>query len=428
MKKSLIKQLINGSLIIGMLASSLSLATDQTTIAYAQRSSAPVACAITVDGNELDTESSIYPTVSYEMVEADRPSDRIVIDETTLYSNELLYIEGIEETETYTHNYTDPQTYRDYSYWPMYFLTYENGDVEVLAPINMTEEMSQYYTVVDFLSAQSEDLSHKLLSDFVHSFSDDPTEIYHLTKGYAPSVMADAKGNLMRSEEYIASLEADDPNYDQAVEMLEEIRYKYHLLEGRYNNACGDEIVYDLIIDEEVTDVERSEELMALIEETLATVPADLKERLFEISVVPQWKVDAVMERNDIKAYAMPERQLFFSEEMFDDPALIYHEVAHILDFSVHMPTSMDYEEFTRFSTSDEWLAIHEAEWLNTEDENFYYNDSIESFAQAFAGIMMERVHSVQLSDENYVNTDIADRPMSKEYFENLFETLGLNE
>lgn len=428
MKKSMTKKIVNSTLIVGMLAGSLSLTINQPVVTLAQETAPSAACSITVDGTELDTESTMYPTVSYELVEADRPSDRVQIDESTIYSDELVVAHGIEEEEQYTHNYTDPQTYRDYSYWPMYYLTYENGDYEVLAPINMSENMTQYYTVVDFLSAQSEDLSHKLLSDFVHALSEDPIEIYHLTKGYAPSILADAKGNLLRSEDYFSMVSADDPLYAQAEEILEEVRYKYHLLEGRYNNACGETLAYDFIIDEEVEDPARSEELLTLIEETLATLPTDLKERLFEVKIVPQWKVDQVMERSDIKAYATPERQLHFSEKMYDDPALIYHEVAHILDFSVHVPTSLDYEEFTRFSTSDEWLAIHEGEWLDAEDAEFYYNDSIESFAQAFAGVMMERVQGIQLSEENYVNTDIADRPMSQEYFDNLFETLGLNE
>ena len=428
MRKSMTKKILNGLLIVGMLAGSLSLPVHQQVVTLAQETAPASACTIMVNGTELDTESTMYPTISYQMVEADRPSDRVEVDESTIYSDELVVAHGVEAEEQYTHNYTEPQTYRDYSYWPMYYLTYENGDLEVLAPINMSEQMAQYYTVTDFLSAQSEDLSHKLLSDFVHAFSEDPVEIYQLTKGYAPSILADAKGNLLRSEEYFGMISADDPLYAQAEEMIEDIRYKYHLLEGRYNNACGEELVYDFIVDEEVEDPARSEELMALIEETLATLPTDLKERLFEVKVVPQWKVDQVMERSDIKAYATPERQLHFSEKMFDDPALVYHEVAHILDFSVHMPTSLDYEEFTRFSTSDEWLAIHEAEWLDAEDEAFYYNDPIESFAQAFAGVMMERIQGIQLSEENYVNTDIADRPMSQEYFDNLLETLGLNE
>ncbi|HJF17089.1 MAG TPA: hypothetical protein K8V19_05540, partial [Globicatella sulfidifaciens] len=80
-------------------------------------------------------------------------------------------------------------------------------------------------------------------------------------------------------------------------------------------------------------------------------------------------------------------------------------------------------EEYKSFSDSDEWMSVHQAEW---EEEGSYYHEPSESFAQGFAAYWIKKIEGTQTSDYGYENTDIADRPETEAYFEDLFAKLNI--
>ena len=86
------QRLINVGLALSLVVP-LHLATAQTVLAQEIPATNEVA-EFLVHGEVIDTESTMYSTIFYDIVEADLPSDRILIDESTLYNNIILYIES----------------------------------------------------------------------------------------------------------------------------------------------------------------------------------------------------------------------------------------------------------------------------------------------------------------------------------------------
>ena len=86
------QRLINVGLALSLVVP-LHLATAQTVLAQEIPATNEVA-EFLVHGEAIDTESTMYPTVSFDIVEAELPADRIVVDESTLYSDTLLFIES----------------------------------------------------------------------------------------------------------------------------------------------------------------------------------------------------------------------------------------------------------------------------------------------------------------------------------------------
>lgn len=425
MKKLLASKKLKLTLVMGLLGAHIAL---PSLTSYAQTDEAAMeACPLIIDGKAIDTESSQFPTSSYELIDANLPADRVSIDESTLFTTSWVIVEEGAPEETYYQNYTDLKTYRDYSIWPMFILTYDSGEIALLAPANMSNDIAEFYTIVEFLTAQNEDLYHKLISDYMHAFSDDLDVIYRLSKGFPTSVFADGKANLLRAEALYADLSEDDPNYEEATALLDQIRFKYFVLEGRYNNACGADLYYDYFVYQDVEDPERGDELVEFIDASLKKVPQDLQERLFDIRIIRQDQLDERTKRDDLQMKAYSERILYFSEEMADDPSLVYYAVGQILDLSTYMPEDTTYEKYTSYSLADEWTAIHEAEWLDESDEEAVLNDPFHSFGQAFAAYALQKYDSEQMSDYGHEGLDITDHPESEAYFDDLFTRLEFN-
>lgn len=413
------------ALAMGMFGANMSVANVTT---YAQTDERGVeACPIIVDGQAIDTETTKYPTTPYKIIEANLPADRVSINESELFSKEFLIIEDGSKEETYYQNYAELETYRDYSIWPMYILTYDNGGLALLAPINMYNELDEFYTVTDYLTAQNEDLYHKLISDYMHAATDDLDQIYHLSKGFPTSVFADGKANYLRAEAIFNDLAADHPDYEEASRLMEEISFKYFILEGRYNNACGADLYYDYFIYDDVNDPDAASDVQKLVASSLEKMPLDLQERLFDIRVIRQDQLNERTKREDLMMKAYSERILYFSEEMGQDPSVVYHAVGQILDLSTHMPIDTTYEQYTSYSLSDEWIAVHEAEWLNEDEADALSNDPFQSFGQAFAAYSLAKYEGKQMSDFGHEGLDIADHPLSQTYFDDLFTRLDFN-
>lgn len=230
---------------------------------------------------------------------------------------------------------------------------------------------------------------------------------------------------MLRAEAIYGDLAEDDPDYEEATTLMEQIRFKYFVLEGRYNNACGADLYYDYFIYEDVENPERADELVDFIDASLKKMPLDLQERLFDIRIIRQEALNERTERDDLLMKAYTERILYFSEEMEDDPSLVYYLVGQILDLSTYMPEDTHYETYTSYSLADEWMAIHEAEWVDEANEDALYNDPFHSFGQAFAAYALQKYDDKQMSDYGHEGLDITDHPQSEAYFDDLFTRLA---
>lgn len=429
MKKSIRQHLIKWSLVAGLLGMSLAPARALDTVTAQEVPATNEVAEFLVNGEAIDTESTMYPTIKFEIVDAELPADRIVVDEASLYSDERLFVEAPGREEVYYHNFTEPTTYRDYSTWLMYYVIYDNGDMEMLHSINFTEEIGELYDELAFLNAHKEELLHKVTNDFVWPYAEDIDHLYELQAQFAPQLIADAKAAMMRAEAVYASISEDDPMYSSATDTIEQMKVGYSALMQRYNNRYSETPSFNFFKSEELTDEAAADELIAMVEEVILTLPDDVQRRLSDFYFVPKWEITAVMEDSFIDAYAQPTGVIYFGDDITtDDIGLVYHEIAHIIDFEAYAPKSLEYEEFIRFSTNPEWQEIHEAEWVKPDETDYYYNDPIESFAQAFAGYTLEKYQGMQMSDVGYVDEDIADRPLSKAYFDAFFERHGYNE
>lgn len=431
MKKSIRQEMTKWSLIAGLVGINLPLGmvTTFNTVSAQETVATHEVAEFTVNGEAIDTESTMYPTIRFEIVDAALPADRIVIDETSLYSDDRLFIEAPGREEIYYHNYTEPTTYRDYSSWLMYYIVYGNGDMEMLHSINFTEEISEFYDELAFLNAHKEELLHKVTNDFVWPYAEDIDHLYELQAQFAPQLIADAKAAMMRAEQVYATIGEDDPNYSSATQVMEEMKIGYSSLMQRYNNRYGEMPTFNFFKSDELSDVALAEDLIMMVEEVIATLPDDIQRRLSDFYFVPKSQITSVMGDSFIDAYAQPTGVIYFGDDITtNDIGLVYHEIAHIVDFEAYAPTSLAYEEFIRFSTNPEWLEIHETEWVKPDEEDYYYNDPIESFAQAFAGYTLEKYQGMQLSDIGYLDEDIANRPLSKAYFDTFFERHNYNQ
>lgn len=425
MKKFLKQHLVTFSLVTSLLGMSLPFSPSITlkTVAAQEIPATNEVAEFKVNEEVIDTESSMYPTVSFDIVEAEVPADRIVVDESSLYSDEFLFIEAPAEEEIYYHNYTEPTTYRDYSAWLMYYIVYPNGDMEMLHSINFTDAILEFYDELAFLNAHKEDLMHKVTNDFVWPYAEDIDQLYELQAQFAPQMIADSKAAMMRADKVYATIGEEDPNHASATEIIEEMRVGYNALMQRYNNRYGATPTFNFYKSEELLDEAVTDDLIVMVEEVIATLPDDIQRRLSDFYFVPKSEITSVMEDSFIDAYAMPSGVIYIGDDITtDDIGLIYHEIAHVLDFDSYAPASLEYDEFIRFSTNPEWQTIHDAEWMQVDDSDYYYNDPIESFAQAFAGYTLEKYQGLQMSDLGYENEDITDRPLSKAYFDSFFE------
>lgn len=427
MKKSIKQFGVKSLLVASLFGMNLQLLPDlNSVIAQATLSTNEVA-EFLVDGEAIDTETTIYPTVSFDIVDAVLPADRIVVDPASLYSEELLFIEAPGREETYIHNYAPPTSYRDYSSWIMYYIIYSNGDLELLPSINFTDAMFEYYDELAFLSAHKEDLQHKAFNDFVWAFADDIDHRYELQAQFAPQLIADAKAAMMRAEAIYAGISEDDAYHYSASKIMDEMHVAYSSLMQRYNNRYGETPTFNFYKSEELYDEALADEMIEVVKDVVATLPDDIQRRLSDFYFVPKWEVTMVMEDSFIDAYAQPSGVIYFGDDITtDNVAIVYHEIAHIVDFESYAPSSLAYEEFTRFSTNPEWQAIHEAEWSKPDEEDYYYNDPIESFAQAFAAYTVEKYQGMQMTDIGY-EENITERPLSKAYFDAFFERHNYN-
>ncbi|UUX33692.1 hypothetical protein [Fundicoccus culcitae] len=404
-------------------AAMLSLTYVFSPVVQAQNTFTEEGTTLVLNGEPLDTSSSQIPTVSYTIVEGEKPSDRIQLDEATIYSDQLT--PATQNFDAYfTNDKVDLQTFRDKSTFLQYYWSYGDGSQEIIAPINVTADLIGDFTIVDLLQSQASDLQHKVNYDFVYDFTDDLTELYYLNEGLPNEVLADAKADVIRAEDIFSYTSEADTDYAAASELMDQIYANYQVLENRYNNGFPEyaSISYSLTDDVEYAD--QAQANMDLAQEVVATLPEAITSRISNFYGAPASYFSGIAPGFDIHGYATHNNEIFLIDSDPVDNGLVYHEIGHIFDFQSYAYLDLSLEEYMSFSNSPEWLAILDAEWQG--DDDYYYKTAIESFAQGFAGYVLQEIEGTQLSDLGYVDTDIADRPMTFEYFENLFAELDI--
>lgn len=395
----------------------------QPTSVMAQNTFTDEGVKLVLNGETLDTSTSMIPTVSYTLVDAEKPSDRIQLDESTIYSDQLT--PATQNLDAYfTNDKVDLQTFRDKSTFLQYYWNYSDGSQEIIAPINVTTDLIGDFTIKDLVQSQASDIQHKVNYDFVVDFTDDLSELYYLSQGVATEVLADAKADVYRAEVLFAEMDESDPDYDATVEIMNTLMTNYQALEDRYNSAFPEYATIGYSLTEDVENPDQAQENIDLAVEVVATLPEEIASRITNFYGAPASYFANIAPGFDIHGYATHSNEIFLIDTDPVDKALIYHEIGHIFDFQSTAYLDLNIEEYISFSNSEEWLAILDAEWQG--DDGYYYKTPLESFAQGFAGYVVQELEGVQLSDYGYVDTDIANRPMTLEYFENLFADLGI--
>ncbi|MCW6664744.1 hypothetical protein NHG32_03500 [Aerococcaceae bacterium NML191219] len=406
---------------IALLSTPLSFAPLNHSLVIHAESSAP----FMLKGQEIDTLASIYPQIEFEIVEADNVLDSIVIKPETLLSSLPARAENVTTIPKFTSDFVHNQTYRDFSTFSLFYI--KNGDrsVDIISPVVGLGKAEDFFTPLNFIEAQAQDIGFKLEASFLRHYTQNPYEMYAISKNMPISLIADAKGDWKRAKHFLSLIPENHPDYTRAAELTAQIEEDLRLIASRYTNATSPDPQTPVRLHPDSEGNENAHRTKELIERTLQTLPLDVRQRIAEIQVIPSDIITGIAGDSSIQGYAFTDHVIKFSDAYDMEPGLIYHEVGHIVDFSSYIYNDASLEEHIGFSNTPEWLAVHEKEW---NIEGSYYGIPLESFAQAFAGYMLERVEGVQLSAYGYVDTDLADRPETRAYFDKLFEKLGLNQ
>ena len=419
MKKFSVKQLMLNSITMGLLISITSTFVPVYSV------SAQEGCPFLILNAEPDTETSIYPQVRFEVKDGNHIAEQIVIDDSSLFADKGVVAKNVVLDKTFTSEYVDLKNYRDYITFPRYYIVSDNSSLEVISPTVTGNKAEKFFTPLQLLDAQFQDISYKSSTAHLGHYSQDPYEIYAMSKVLPVSFIADAKGDVMRAEIHYAKIPNADIDYIEATSLMGEIYHYYNALTGRYHNACSDNPTVSVKVSENLEMNDNIQHSIDVINATIPTLPLDVRQRLYEIHIVPESEMANLVDGYEIEGYATTDHLIRFSDDYHLEPAIVYHEVGHIVDFSSTYYHDATLENGVGFSNTPEWLSVHNEEW---NVEGSYYSVPIESFAQGFAAYMTERVHGVQLSDYGYEDNDIADRPRTRAYFDALFERLGFNQ
>lgn len=374
----------------------------------------------------IDTETTAYTHSEYSLVEAELPSDQVEINEDTLFSqDELLPFAQTDQLYDYPYFNGVLDTFRDLATYVNLYLYYssEITDHYLVGPMNMTDDVVSLYNYSDLILTQVYDIDHKLRQVYFNEMTDDLVERYEL-KAYIPtSIYADAKASMLRAEELYAQVDSSDSDYELATDAIEEGREVFQILTQRYNNGMSDTVTLNLYVSEELKEDEVLQANIEIIEEAVHSLPGDILRRLSNIYMLTSWEMPAAeVSGFSLHGLAMDNGTLYFVGDEIIYKNLVFHEVAHTVDFGSHALTDWTTNEMDAFSTQANWEQIFEEEWA---DDESYYNSTMESFAEGFGVYALEYFLGESPDLEAYPNSSLEDRPQTRAYFEELFETLG---
>lgn len=375
-----------------------------------------------------DTATSVFPTVEFEVVEAELPSEQIQIDEATIYSDEYFdlteYYDGIVMNNEGVYDYLPKDNFRDVTTHSDSYLYYTNPEtLEIVLPINLSTDLLDIFNVDSLMTGIWVDMFFKNKRVYNYLYTDDLFEAYELNIVFTPEMLADMKANYSRALDIVANVPETDPYYSFAVDRLEDIESEYENFEQRYNKAMLEDTSIEIEYSDEAVQNEESEESITVIEEALAPIPDHLKIRIPYVGIVSSYELPASWNYEPIDAFATPNLEMFFTDDHVVSPGLVYHELGHIVDFSMMLYEDASMETYLLPSLTDEWRDIFQAEWA---EEGSYYNQEGESFAQAFGAYAIEYYQGTTMEEAGYDGYGLDGRPLSRAYFEQLFIDLEL--
>lgn len=391
-------------------------------------SAVTVALTMSVNLNQdflQDYDSSEFDTVQYELIEAELPSDRVVVDEDSIISYNFVrhdeYFSNIDDNNFVLYNSFDFQTFRDISTYLTLFRYWDSGEVEVLAPINYSEELFDIFTPYTLVYHLLNDVLVKSNRYFTQHLAETPAEAFAISNYYTPAMLADAQADVMRAE-YIYNM-ASASEQAELDELMETFYIEYDKFEQIYNQALTEEPMIEYITSEKVVVDDEIQEKMDKVEEYLSYFPDDILNLLSRIYFVAPEEMPSGWDGTDLAAYASHQREIYFDVSEEITPWLVFHELGHVIDFSGFLPLGTADDDYLLFSLDEDWLAIHEEEW---DIDGSYYQDPVESFAQSFSAVAYEYFLD-EVLDPN--GTDgISNRPLSTEYMWEFFEWLEIPE
>lgn len=376
----------------------------------------------------VDTSTSIFPTVSYEIVEAERPSDQIEIDPDTLFSGEVYRLDDYYDEIIYeggtTYGYMPKDNLRDITTYSTYYYYYSNPEyIELYAPINLHPDYMPDFNIADMAQGNLWDMSWKVNRNYMFVFTDDIYEAYDNSEIYSEEMMVDLKADLMRIEYFYDQVDENDPNYYSLNETYEEALVHYENYARRYDQYVLGEVEPFYGYGETVEQTPGTEALLEDIQLTLEPVPDSLMSKVGAIIVQDQYELPLGWDGSLIDAYAMTNMDMFFAEDLESNRGLTYHELGHLVDFSSMIYDGPASDTYNSFSNSEEFQEVYEAEWA---DDGSYYEDPKEAFAQGFGAYAMVHYQDYTIEEAGYVDFGLTGRPLTEAYFAQLFEDLGL--
>lgn len=386
----------------------------------------PQAGIIKMFGEEVATEAEIVPTTPFEIVEGERPADRILVDEAVIFQEEPLTVQlsfAEMDSDITSFDYFVPEESYHTLHTTPYGLYYSNQEeVHFIYPNTWNDNVAELFTDFELFKHQVSDLNNKADLAINRKVSDNHAGVYELNYGLSNQVLADAKASMMRAEYYLNQINTEDENFGKSEELFQEAQKFLHQIERRYNNAYSFEIETEIIYHENLVeeDIEIHQEMIG---EALSYLPEELVRRINKIELVTEEKMTEVAGKAGFTGLANSFGEIYVVGTRYITPVTLYHEVAHLIDFNTYQQVYDTNEGFYSLSQNDDWREIHQLEWQREED--YYYNDYKESFAQAFAGYLIERYYGLKISDYYKTDTDIQDRPLSYNYFELFFEEVG---
>lgn len=377
-----------------------------------------------------DTDASVFDTVAYEIVDAELPSDRIVVDPASIYSENHLdlseYYSEIVDQGLPAYHYLPSDNFRDITTYASAYLYYADvKSVEIIAPINNRVELLDIFPLDQLIANLFYDVDFKNQQSYKMKLTDDLKEAYDLTVVYTPAMMADVKANVMRAEDIMANsgVSESDYSYTAAQDFMDQLYEAYDIFEKRYNNAVLARPEIEFIYSEEAEESAETEETMVLLEESMEYVPDHLKQRMHTVRIVAMSELPPSWDYSPIDAYATSNLDMHFSDFEVPSQGLVYHELGHVLDYATSIPEDVMHENIYSLSTSPEWEAVHNAEWA---EEGSYYNSITESFAQAFGAYATEYYTGQTMEEVGYTEAGLESRPESRAFMEQVFKDFEL--
>lgn len=377
---------------------------------------------------DIENQSSEFPTVSYREEQAKLPSDGIVVDPDTLFSDQTLsldqYYDEIVTQQQPPYSYQPKDYIRDLTTYTTLYIYYQQAsEVEVLAPINLAPGQYEFFDNLQLANGNLWDILFKTRRVYHNALTDDIYEAFNLPNLYTPAMMADVTADKMRIDYILEQTDPDDPYYDQIEEVAELAEQSYTHFANHYNKQALDQVEPYYGLSDKVQASDLTDEIQATIEEALEPVPDHVKEKIGYIGIVARDELITSWNYSRIDAFATPEMNLFFCEDNPLSFGLFYHELGHIIDYASQIYENASSENYQSFSNSDEFIKVFEAEW---DEEGSYYQTLVEAFAQGFGSYALEYYKDESMDEIGFKGYGLEGRPLTRAYFEQLFQDLDL--